>query len=100
MQITLGHEDVQKALYEYVKNQGINVEGKTVTFNIIAGRRGNGTKVEVFLTSDSDEFLTENAPEAAVEVEADTPVEVQEVVETVDTDKVETSAEPASLFGT
>lgn len=96
MQITLGLTDVNEALLDYIVKQGINVEGKEVEFKLIAGRKGNGLKVEVNILSSSAKAATE-APEEVIE---EAEVEEVPVEEEVQTEAVEPSEEstPNSLF--
>ena len=47
MRITLHNDEIEAALKTYVSSVGINLNGKDVDLNIIAGRGTNGTSVEM-----------------------------------------------------
>lgn len=53
MRITLQNDEIEEALKTYVSSVGINLDGKDVDLNIIAGRGTNGTSVEIDISSES-----------------------------------------------
>lgn len=47
MKISLKQNEIEAALCAYVTNQGINTEGKDITFDFTMGRKGAGLTVDV-----------------------------------------------------
>jgi len=51
MKIHLNQEEIQKALTEYINNQGINLTGKAVDVTLTAGRGSNGHYAEITIST-------------------------------------------------
>ena len=47
MQITLDHQEIEKAIIEYVEHQGITLTGQNTEVTMIAGRGTNGYSANV-----------------------------------------------------
>jgi len=50
MNINLKQIEIEQALRNYVVDQGINIEGKNVSMEFTAGRKGSGLTVDVTIT--------------------------------------------------
>lgn len=85
MTVALNSEEIYTALTDYVRRQGVPLEGKKVQITVKAGRKGNGPSalVSVFTPEEEDSpvFDTEPVTRRVVEVpdvEADTVLEDDE----------------------
>ncbi len=71
MTLTLDQEAIQVALIDFVRAQGINLDGKDIEVSLTAGRGANGHSAEITIETASNE--TRSAKEAKAEPEADEP---------------------------
>jgi hypothetical protein len=110
MRITLQNDEIEEALKTYVSSVGINLDGKNVNLNIIAGRGTNGTSVEIDISSEptrakktvSTVSSSKTKPKSAALTVADlsplvvtTPIPVEEKLEK---EVAEVPANSKSLF--
>lgn len=80
MNITLNQNEIEEALVGYISEQGIDVGGKDITIDLIAGRGENGHKATIELIQAeraasvnlTDAQVAEDLPETTQE----SPVEV------------------------
>lgn len=106
MQINLRQPEIEKALRDYIREQGINLYGKEVFISFTAGRKDTGLSAELNIEdidvpppSDSNAEIALDTAQA--KVKALVP-EVEEVLESPDLiEKVEATDTPktTSLFG-
>jgi hypothetical protein len=52
LNLTLEQSDLEQAITGYVKEKGFPIEGMYMNFDFINGRKGNGTRVEIELTTE------------------------------------------------
>lgn len=74
MRITLHNEEIGQALKAYVSSVGINLDGKDVDINIIAGRGTNGTSVEMDVNPSSTKKAVSAVPKSRTKPKEDVPV--------------------------
>lgn len=106
MQINLRQPEIEKALRDYIREQGINLYGKEVFISFTAGRKDTGLSVELNI----EDIDVPPPPDSNAEIALDTAQakvkalvpEVEEVLESPDLiEKVEATDTPktTSLFG-
>jgi hypothetical protein len=83
MKITLNQIEIEEALKQYVSEQGIAVNGKSIEVNITAGRGPNGVTAELDIVA-----------EKAAPVAAPRPVAVATAPSTFSMSKAESLPEP------
>jgi hypothetical protein len=52
MQVTLNQAEIEKALINYVGQQGISITGKNVDVTLVAGRSPNGMTASINISND------------------------------------------------
>ena len=98
MNVTLQDTEIKQAIVNYLDQQGINITGKEVSVLLFSGRKGNGFKADVQITTPKVEV--EPVPEQQ-ELPLDEPNKLEAVpspeaeIESSDTEEGKT----ASLFG-
>lgn len=106
MQINLRQPEIEKALRDYIREQGINLYGKEVFISFTAGRKDTGLSAELNI----EDIDVPPPPDSNAEIALDTAQakvkalvpEVEEVLESPDLiEKVEATDTPktTSLFG-
>lgn len=106
MQINLRQPEIEKALRDYIREQGINLYGKEVFISFTAGRKDTGLSAELNI----ENIDVPPPPDSNAEIALDTAQakvkalvpEVEEVLESPDLiEKVEATDTPktTSLFG-
>lgn len=106
MQINLRQPEIEKALRDYIREQGINLYGKEVFISFTAGRKDTGLSAELNI----EDIAVPPPPDSNAEIALDTAQakvkalvpEVEEVLESPDLiEKVEATDTPktTSLFG-
>ena len=98
MRVQLKQDEIKEALKQYIRQQGIQVSGKTVEITFTAGRKDTGLSAEVNI-SDADIMFQQPLPtlDEAKPVLAVVKAEVQEAP--VQPEEAPVQAPKASLFG-
>lgn len=68
MDITLNQDEIEKAVREFIGNQGISISNKLVEISLTAGRGPNGHSASVTILSDPDSGKNVKGPEPVEEV--------------------------------
>ena len=98
MQIALKQIEIEKALSQYISQQGINTLGKTITVDFSMGRKGAGLSAEI----DIEDGVPQQAAAPTLSV-VQAAAEVIETTAAVLADEVPVDPAPvksvSSLFG-
>lgn len=97
MQITLNQDEIEKAIKDFVGNQGISIIGKRSEVTLIAGRAPNGMSATITISDNDRPSNTPTSRTMETPVEA-TVVEVSEPEEDLST-KTDEEIAPRPLFG-
>ena len=91
MRITLHNEEINQALTAYISSAGINLDGKDVEINIIAGRGTNGYSAELDVSPASMRKTVSAVPKSKTKAKPieDTPVVESKIKPVAVKDKLE-----------
>lgn len=65
MQVILKQTEIESAIKQYISNQGINLQGKSIEVAFTAGRKESGISAEIAI-EDADDFPVFHNPETKV----------------------------------